>query len=325
MAKNIIRENYEYYYRNFTNSHVSYNLYIGGDHKVTVEFTKYEFLHMIGLGQYLKSVNTTEQNIRPDIIFNNIKNNVYKLEDFNADVCNRHFVYDKMKNFQKLQTALEIDFEIYKYHQNRFFPNEEAKYVTKSHFIDLNGKDTTILLFLEFDKNNGNYFIRSFVADPEEAKIKGLEKELKSLKILCKEKEMDGKNTRCLFCAKNFTKEEYKEKFSKQEEKEFEIAKNNSKRHKNEIKQATKELDNTRSFLAARGYVLYNRYVGDEYYICVGKRKYKVDMDNPVNIKNVAKALKKLINDDDERNKKYKKEKNNQLQIKSIGDYEKEI
>ena len=78
-------------------------------------------------------------------------------------------------------------------------------------------------------------------------------------------------------------------------------------------------------FLAARGYVLYNRYVGDEYYICVGKRKYKVDMDNPVNIKNVAKALKKLINDDDERNKKYKKEKNNQLQIKSISDYEKEI
>lgn len=48
-------------------------------------------------------------------------------------------------------------------------------------------------------------------------------------------------------------------------------------------------------------------------------------MDNPVNIKNIAKALKKLINDDDERNKKYKKEKNNQLQIKSIGDYEKEI
>lgn len=63
----------------------------------------------------------------------------------------------------------------------------------------------------------------------------------------------------------------------------------------------------------------------NEYYIYVGKRKYKVDMNNPVSIKNVAKALKKLINDDDERNKKYKKEKNNQLQIKSINDYEKEI
>lgn len=34
------------------------------------------------------------------------------------------------------------------------------------------------------------------------------------------------------------------------------------------------------------------------------KRKYKVDMNNPVSIKNVAKALKKLINDDDERNNK---------------------
>lgn len=78
-------------------------------------------------------------------------------------------------------------------------------------------------------------------------------------------------------------------------------------------------------FLLLRGYVLYNRYVGDEYYIYVGKRKYKVDINNPVSIKNVAKALKKLINDDDERNNKYKKEKNNQLQIKSINDYEKEI
>lgn len=57
-------------------------------------------------------------------------------------------------------------------------------------------------------------------------------------------------------------------------------------------------------FLLLRGYVLYNRYVGDEYYIYVGKRKYKVDMNNPVSIKNVAKALKKLINDDDERNNK---------------------
>ena len=78
-------------------------------------------------------------------------------------------------------------------------------------------------------------------------------------------------------------------------------------------------------FLLLRGYVLYNRYVGDEYYIYVGKRKYKVDINNPVSIKNVAKSLKKLINDDDERNNKYKKEKNNQLQIKSINDYEKEI
>ncbi len=188
MAKNIIRENYEYYYKNFTNPHISYSLYIGGDHKVTVEFTKYEFPHLIGLNQYLND-DTINNNahINTNQIIQNIKNNFYILENFDVDVCNRHFVYDKMKNFQELQTALEIDFEIYKYHQNRFFPNEEAKYVTKSHFIDLNGKDTTILLFLEFDKNNGNYFIRSFVADPEEAKIKGLEKELKSLKILCKE------------------------------------------------------------------------------------------------------------------------------------------
>lgn len=57
----------------------------------------------------------------------------------------------------------------------------------------------------------------------------------------------------------------------------------------------------------------------------MGKRKYKVNMNNPVSIENVTRALKKIINDDDERNKKYKKEKNNQLQIKSINDYEKEI
>ena len=308
--KNTIHNNYKYYYTNFTNDNIKYNLYLGGHHKISIEFSKYEFPHLTGLGQYLKELNNGKIPKNEDII-RNIKQNKYILESFDSNICKKHFVKEKMTHFQQLQIALEIDFTIYKYHQNKYFPNEQAEYVTKSHFVDAHGKDTTILLFLDFNRDNGNYYIRSFVANPTEIQLKGLENELKTYKILYKEKEMDEKSPICLQCEKEFQKEKYVERLSNQD---IKIRQNIEKRlykRKMEINNAVKYLDSAKSFLTASGYTIYNRYVTDDYYIVVGKRGFKIDMNDPENIRDIAKALKKIVSEDNQNEYKYKRQKEN--------------
>ena len=109
--KNTIHNNYKYYYTNFTNDNIKYNLYLGGHHKISIEFSKYEFPHLTGLGQYLKELNNGKIPKNEDII-RNIKQNKYILESFDSNICKKHFVKEKMTHFQQLQIALEIDFKI---------------------------------------------------------------------------------------------------------------------------------------------------------------------------------------------------------------------
>lgn len=145
-----------------------------------------------------------------------------------------------MENFQDLTAALDIDFDIYSYHKNKSFPNEEAKYVTISKFKNLNGKDTTILLFID-TKKYGEYFIRSFVANPDKEKIKDMTASLKPVKILCKEKNQKGMTPMVLQIGKSgFKKEDFIEKLTQQEQKEQEKI-NKEIQNKQKVKEMIKQ------------------------------------------------------------------------------------
>ena len=122
---------------------------------------------------------------------------------------------------------------------------------------------------------------------------------------------MDEKSPICLQCEKEFQKEKYVERLSNQD---IKIRQNIEKRlykRKMEINNAVKYLDSAKSFLTARGYTIYNRYVTDDYYIVVGKKGFKIDMNDPENIRDVAKALKKIVSEDNQNEYKYKRQKEN--------------
>lgn len=221
MGNNLIQNNAKFYQTNILNQLLSYNLYLGNGRKVNLIFTAEEFQHLTGLGQYLKEASNSNSSKNAASIFKSAKNGNYDINTFDKEICQNHFVYDKMENFQDLLAALEINFEIYSYHKNKIFPNEEAKYMTVSKFKNINGKDTTILLFINARKQD-EFYIRSFVANPEELKIRNITSELKSVKILYKEKIQKGIQPIVLQSKNGFKKEEFIEKLSPKEIKERE-------------------------------------------------------------------------------------------------------
>lgn len=215
--KNLIQSNANFYQTNILNQLLSYHLYLGNGKKINLIFTADEFQHLTGLGQYLKeTVNETKKSSN---VFRDAKRGNYDINTFDETICDKHFVKEKMENFQDLTAALDINFDIYSYHKNKSFPNEEAKYVTISKFKNLNGKDTTILLFID-TKKYGEYFIRSFVANPDKEKTKDMTASLKPVKILCKEKNQKGMTPMVLQIGKSgFKKEDFIEKLTPQEQK----------------------------------------------------------------------------------------------------------
>lgn len=236
--KNLIQSNANFYQTNILNQLLSYHLYLGNGKKINLIFTADEFQHLTGLGQYLKE--TVRDVKKSSNVFRDAKRGNYDINTFDETICDKHFVKEKMENFQDLTASLDIDFDIYSYHKNKSFPNEEAKYVTISKFKNLNGKDTTILLFID-TKKYGEYFIRSFVANPDKEKVKNMVALLKPVKILCKEKNQKGMTPMVLQLGKaGFKKEDFIEKLTPQEQKEQEKI-NKEIQNKQKVKEMIKQ------------------------------------------------------------------------------------